>query len=111
MATTKKRGRGQPTKYRAEFAEQAEKLCKLGMTDDELGMFFEVDERTINNWKHAYREFCHALKRGKLIADANVADRLYIPTPEIGFVWQKGIAPLDQTLLREISQLISKKPE
>ena len=29
-----------PTKYQSEYAEQAERLCKLGMTDEELAEFF-----------------------------------------------------------------------
>ena len=68
---------GRPTYYRSEFAEQAEKLCKLGATDAELGDFFGVDESTINRWKLAHKEFCASIKRGKVLADANVADRLY----------------------------------
>lgn len=68
---------GQPTKYQAHYPEQARKLCLLGATDAELGDFFEVDERTINNWKDAHPEFFQSIKRGKIEADANVADRLY----------------------------------
>lgn len=30
-----------PSKYRPEFAEQARKLCKLGATDHEVGLFFD----------------------------------------------------------------------
>jgi hypothetical protein len=69
--------RGRPSKYRPEYAEQAEKLCRLGATDREVADFFDVDERTLNRWKRAYPPFCHALKRGKLLADAEVADKLY----------------------------------
>lgn len=66
-----------PPKYRAEFAEQAEKLCKLGLTDKELAEFFKVCEATINTWKHVHKPFLAALKKGKLIADGNVAEKLY----------------------------------
>lgn len=66
-----------PTDYRDEYAEQAEKLCKLGATDAELADFFEVCEATINNWKLAHAEFLESVKRGKVEADANVAERLY----------------------------------
>ncbi|MFA0813350.1 hypothetical protein [Microbulbifer epialgicus] len=65
------------TSYRQEFAEQAEKLCKLGLTDKELGEFFEVTEQTINNWKNKHPEFFESIKRGKTLADANVAESLY----------------------------------
>lgn len=66
-----------PTKYKAEFAEQARKYCLLGAIDKDLAVFFEVDELTINRWKDAHPEFCKALKEGKDEADAKVADRLF----------------------------------
>ncbi|WP_445366188.1 hypothetical protein ACJJJB_10210 [Microbulbifer sp. ANSA001] len=52
--------------YREEFAEKTEKLCKLGLTDKELGEFFEVTEQTINNWKNKHSEFFESIKRGKI---------------------------------------------
>jgi len=72
-----KRGRGRPTPYLPEYAEQAGKLCKLGATDEELADFFGVDVRTIGRWKNAHAEFCQALKDGKTLADATVAERLF----------------------------------
>lgn len=66
-----------PSKYKEEFAEQAYKLCLLGASDAELANFFEVDEATINRWKKRHPEFCESLKKGKDVADATVADRLF----------------------------------
>lgn len=66
-----------PSRYKAEFAEQAEKLCRLGATDKELAEFFGVTEKTINNWKGAHPEFLQSLKAGKQMADAEVADKLF----------------------------------
>ncbi len=68
---------GRPTKYKIEYNEQVEKLCKLGATDKEIADFFNVHEATVNRWKESEAEFCESLKRGKLIADMNVADSLY----------------------------------
>jgi DNA-binding XRE family transcriptional regulator len=68
---------GRPTDYKPEYNEQAYKLCLLGATDAELGDFFGVKEQTINNWKKDYPEFFESIKKGKQIADSNVADRLY----------------------------------
>lgn len=68
---------GQPTKYKEHYPEQARKLCLLGATDQELADFFEVCEATINNWKLDHPEFLESIKRGKVEADSNVADRLY----------------------------------
>ncbi|WP_442592481.1 terminase [Parapusillimonas sp. JC17] len=66
-----------PSRYKAEFAEQAEKLCRLGATDKEMADFFGVTEKTINNWKKAHPQFLQALKAGKQLADAEVADKLF----------------------------------
>lgn len=66
-----------PTKYKAEFAEQARKLCLLGATDADLADFFEVSEQTINAWKKAHEGFLESLKAGKRLADADVAERLF----------------------------------
>ncbi|MBY5984443.1 MULTISPECIES: hypothetical protein [unclassified Halomonas] len=66
-----------PTKYKAEFAEQARKLCLLGATDAELADFFGVAESTINKWKLNHKGFSESIKSGKVMADAEVATRLY----------------------------------
>lgn len=67
---------GRPSKYKPEYNEQAYKLCLLGHTDAELGEFFEVDERTINNWKIDFPDFFQSIKKGKEIADMDVALKL-----------------------------------
>lgn len=68
---------GRPTDYKEEYNEQAYRLCLLGHTDEELGVFFEVTEQTINNWKIQHPEFFESIKRGKQVADTKVAESLY----------------------------------
>jgi hypothetical protein len=68
---------GAPSKYQEAYAAQVYKLCLLGATDKEIGDFFEVCEATINNWKKEYPEFLESIKKGKIVADANVANALY----------------------------------
>lgn len=68
---------GRPTLYKDDYCEQVEKLCKLGAIDTEIADFFGIQVSTLNLWKTAHPEFLEALKRGKMEADANVADRLY----------------------------------
>lgn len=63
--------------YKDDYAKQAEKLCLLGATDDDLADFFEVDVRTISRWKIVHDEFCQALKVGKDKADDMVERSLY----------------------------------
>ena len=68
---------GRPSSYDPVYATQAEKLCLLGATDQEIADFFEVDVRTVYRWKHDHDDFCQALKGGKEIADERVARSLY----------------------------------
>lgn len=77
MKPETKHSAGRPSKYRPDYAEQAKRLCLLGMTDAQLAIFFEVSEQTINNWKKVYPLFAQALTLGKAKADANVAHSLY----------------------------------
>jgi len=68
---------GRPTLYRDVFPEQAFKLALLGADDTELADFFGVVVSTISNWKVEYPEFMEAIARGKVQADAEVAEKLY----------------------------------
>lgn len=68
---------GRPTQFKPEFVGQAHRLCLLGMTDDQMALFFEVSERTIHRWKTDSPEFSEALRGGKVLADGNVARSLY----------------------------------
>lgn len=78
MPTPKdKAPKGRPPAYKPAFAEQAQKLCRLGATDLELADFFEVDVRTIYRWKHAHEAFCQAVTCGKEAADDRVERALY----------------------------------
>ena len=65
------------TAYKTEYVKQVYKLCLLGATDKDIADFFEVSERTINTWKKAVPEFLQSIKKGKAIADAEVASRLF----------------------------------
>lgn len=68
---------GRPTKYDPDFARQAERLARLGATDQEMADFFEIDVRTLYRWKHDQDAFCQALKAGKDVADERVERSLY----------------------------------
>lgn len=69
--------RGRPSSYKPEYAEQAEKLCRLGATDIDLADFFKVSDRTIYRWQAEFPDFCQALKTGKEAADERVERSLY----------------------------------
>ena len=68
---------GRPTKFKPEYVDQAYNYCLLGATDIEMATFFDVDEKTLNVWKHKHPEFRQSLKDGKQNADANVGKALY----------------------------------
>jgi hypothetical protein len=66
-----------PTDYDPDYVRQAEKLCRLGATDQEIADFFEVSVRTIYRWKGEHEAFCQALKSGKAEADERVERSLF----------------------------------
>ena len=68
---------GRPTEYRPDYADLAFKFCLLGATDKQLADFFEVSEQTINAWKKKHTKFLESIQRGKLKADAEIAESLY----------------------------------
>lgn len=68
---------GRPTDYREEYCKDVYKLCLLGATDQEIADFFECDKQTIYNWKEKHPQFFDSIKKGKVIADAKVANSLY----------------------------------
>lgn len=68
---------GRPTKYVDKFAKEAYKICLLGATDAKLADFFEVAESTIYEWKKEHPKFSEAIKKGREIADAGVAQSLF----------------------------------
>src|SRR6266404_725221 len=70
-------GPGRPTLYQEEFAEQAYKLCLAGATNDDIAEAFEVASRTIDRWLQAHPDFAEAMRRGRAIADGEVAHKLY----------------------------------
>jgi hypothetical protein len=64
------KGNRSKNKYKPEYAETARKLCaKSGFIDIQLAEWFEVTEKTINNWKLAHPEFAEALRVGKAEID------------------------------------------
>lgn len=68
---------GRPSTYRDEYAEQAYKLCLMGATDEDLANFFGVAEQTLYNWRAKHPDFLDSIMRGKDIADAEVAEKLF----------------------------------
>ncbi|AVR75854.1 terminase small subunit [Vibrio phage ValSw3-3] len=77
MTEEKKSKVGVDTKYKPEYDDLAYKFCLLGATDKKLAEFFDVCEATINNWKHMFPSFLESIKKGKVVADGEVANSLF----------------------------------
>lgn len=86
---------GRPSSYKEEYAEQALQLSRLGATDKEMAIFFDVAESTFNKWKLDYPKFSESLKEGKLLSDARVSTALY--TRAIGYELNDKHYPPDTT--------------
>lgn len=68
---------GRPTSYKEEYDNLVYKYSLLGATDSQMAEFLEVAESTFHKWKHDFPSFSESIKRGKALADAEVADSLY----------------------------------
>lgn len=68
---------GRPSKFTHSMIASVEKLCKLGATDKEIADFFGISESTLNEWKGTYPQFSESIKRGKIIADSIVSEKLF----------------------------------
>ncbi len=68
---------GRPTVYRPEICEIVRRLALLGLNDVQMADAINIDVHTFSDWKARHREFRQALARGRVQADAKVADRLY----------------------------------
>lgn len=68
---------GNPTSYKPGYGALAHNYCQLGATNEELGRFFGVTRRTVDNWIATIPEFAAAVRDGKAIANAKVVRALY----------------------------------
>lgn len=68
---------GRPTKFQAGYLKQVYELALLGLTDDEMAAVLLVTQKTFNNWKKSQPGFFQSITRGKTLADARVAAKLY----------------------------------
>lgn len=68
---------GRPALFKPEMVDQAERLCALGLTDEELAQFFKINVRTLYKWKGKYPEFGQAIKTAGAPADERVERSLY----------------------------------
>lgn len=70
-------GPGRPSKYKEEYVEQVFRLALLGLKDDEISSYFEVDKVTFYRWQEQHPEFRNSVKEGKVEANGKVAAAFY----------------------------------
>ena len=63
--------------FNPDHSDLARKFCMLGATDDDLARLLEVPREAIDAWLAQVPEFAAAVKAGRDVADATVAERLY----------------------------------
>lgn len=68
---------GRPSLYRDEYVKQVYRLALLGLDDEEIASVFGVVRSTLYDWDAVHPEFYDARARGKIPADAKVAEKLY----------------------------------
>lgn len=76
-AVGNKGGTGRPSLYTPDMAKWAEKLARLGATEEEMAKALEISLTTFETYKRERPDFSEALKKGKALSDAEVADRLF----------------------------------
>lgn len=69
--------RGPASLFKPDYCNLARKFCILGATNEDLAKLFEVSVATISNWLRDFPEFKEAVTRGRDVADADVAEKLY----------------------------------
>lgn len=61
----KKAGAGRPTKWKPEYAQEAERLATIGVSQKDMAYFWGVDQDTVTNWLKRFSLFSDALKKGE----------------------------------------------
>lgn len=93
---------GRPTKYQPSYTTLAYNYCLLGADDKFLARSFEVNIDTIHEWKKKHREFSDAIKRGKEIADGQVAAALF--KRAVGYEYEEDTLELVQKKKLELDE-------
>ena len=75
---TKRTEKSKPPKFDRKHIETARKLCEIfGATPEELAAVFDVDVTTLDTWIAAHPDLEDAIRKGSVMADAAIAERLH----------------------------------
>jgi len=77
-ADHEKKKRGRPTVYDSAFhPRKAAQLALMGLTDVQMAIVFDINERTLNRWKIRYPAFFQSIKQSKDLVDRTVENSLF----------------------------------
>ena len=77
-ADHEKKKRGRPTVYDSAFhPRKAAQLALMGLTDVQMAIVFDINERTLNRWKIRYPAFFQSIKQSKDLVDGMVENSLF----------------------------------
>lgn len=68
---------GRPSSYPGIDLDMVGKLCRLGMTNEQMAGFFDVSLATWYNYQRDHTEFLDAIQKGKASADDLVEQSLF----------------------------------
>ena len=77
-------GVGRPSLFNERISKQAEPMASCGLTEEQMADVWQVSPRTVARSKQQKPEFCHALTRGKAVANLSMSQRLYKRAVEDG---------------------------
>ena len=60
QSSSRKRGRGRPTKFREEYIEQVRALSKAGVRDEGIAAYLGVSCRSLHRWQERWPQFFEA---------------------------------------------------
>ena len=64
-------------KYTPDWNAEAYRMALLGLTDEQLAGYFEINRATLHRYKKEFPSFAKAIEEGKTKADGKVAESLF----------------------------------
>jgi phosphopantetheinyl transferase (holo-ACP synthase) len=68
---------GKTAPFKSEYCKLAFNYCSLGANTKQLAGFFGVHEAILKAWEIRYPKLNDAIKRGRIMADANISHSLF----------------------------------
>ena len=107
MAAKKK---GARSKYdlldMADRLPEVEQMARNGYTNKDICQALGIAQQTLNNWREKYPDFAEAIKKGKMIVDAEIEQKLI--TNEKGHLFWEETQELMPVMDEETGRMINE---